>query len=145
MFTRIRPSVQPRPMPCLYNKRRYLTADARESCGTNCCAAKQCTNCPEETAGKLSTLFISAWGKLPGLYSLQGPWRSRNSVLTKNVTSDWQFWACTSRVLVFLATWCSFLVWHKAELKSWIWKMEKSLILTKNAIRNYYLTFLWNL
>lgn len=44
--------------------------------------------------------------------------------------------------LSFLATCCSFLVWHSAELKSGIWKTEKSPILIKTTVRSYYLTFL---
>ena len=143
MFTRIRPLVQPRPVPCSYNKRRCLTADARESRGANRHAVKRCTNCAAETAGKPSTFFISAQGKMHGLSLLQGPWRSRNSELTKNVISDWRLWACASRVLVFLATRYSFLVWHSAELKSGIWKTEKILIPIKSTIHNYYLTFLF--
>lgn len=123
-------------------QRRCLAADAQESRGTNCCAAKWCTNCAAETAGKLNVHFISARGKLCGLNPLQGPWRSRNSALTKNGTSDWQLWARASWVVVFLATRCAFLVWHSAELKSGIGETEKSLILITTTLRNYYLTFL---
>lgn len=143
MFTRIHPLVQPHPMPCMYNKRSCLAADAQESWGTNCWAAKWCTNCAAETAGKLSTLYISAQGKLHGLNPLQGPWRRRNSVLTKNVTPHWQLWTWASQVLIFLVTQCSLFIWQSTELNSEIWRTERSLMLIKITIHSYYLTFLF--
>lgn len=91
---------------------------------------------------RLCVLFISAWEELHGLNSLQRPQRPRNSVLTKNVTSDCQLWVCMSWFLVFLATQCSFLFSHSTELKNGIWKTEKSLILIKTAIHSFCLTFL---